>query len=281
MERYVLRVQAPDQPGIIHTMTGGIVATGGNILDSAQYSDDDSGQLNVRVEFESAEKDLDVLRAELVDRLARFDPIVELRRLSDRRRALIMVSKLDHCLDDLLYRYRRGEVPIEIPMIVSNHEDLRSVVEAAGVPFHHIPVTAETKAGAETELSRLVCESNADFIVLARYMQVLSDDFCSRFAGRIINIHHSFLPSFKGAKPYHQARRRGVKIIGATAHYVTADLDEGPIIEQDVVRVDHRSAAGDLVVIGRDVERKVLSRAVQLHAEDRVFLSGQHTVILA
>ncbi|MCG2621844.1 formyltetrahydrofolate deformylase [Arthrobacter sp. I2-34] len=280
MERYVLRLRAADQPGIIHTMTGGIVATGGNILDSAQYSDESSGQLSVRVEFES-EKDPEVIRTELVDGLARFDPIVELRRGSDRRRALIMVSKLDHCLDDLLYRYRRGELPIEIPMIVSNHEDLRSVVEAAGVPFHHIPVTAATKAAAEQELSSLVQESGADFIVLARYMQVLSDDFCARFAGRIINIHHSFLPSFKGAKPYHQAKGRGVKLIGATAHYVTADLDEGPIIEQDVVRVDHRSSAEHLVVIGRDVERKVLSRAVQLHADDRVFLSGQHTVILA
>lgn len=261
-------------------MTGAIVATGGNILDSAQYSDEDSGQLNVRVEFESAE-DPETIRTELVDRLARFDPIVELRRLRDRRRALIMVSKLDHCLDDLLYRYRRGELPIEIPMVVSNHDELRDVVQAAGVPFHHLPVTAETKATAEQEFSRLAHESRADFIVLARYMQILSDDFCARFAGRIINIHHSFLPSFKGAKPYHQARRRGVKLIGATAHYVTADLDEGPIIEQDVVRVDHRGSAENLVVIGRDVERKVLSRAVQLHADDRVFLSGQHTVVLS
>lgn len=280
MERFVLRIRVPDQPGIIHMLTGAIASTGGNILDSAQYSDEDSGQLNVRVEFESS-TDSEGIRAQLIDRLARFDPIIELRRLADRRRALIMVSKLDHCLDDLLYRYRRGELPIEIPIIVSNHDDLRPVVEAAGIPFHHIPVTAETKSAAEQELTRLVYEAGVDFIVLARYMQILSDDFCTRFAGRIINIHHSFLPSFKGAKPYHQARLRGVKLIGATAHYVTGDLDEGPIIEQDVVRVDHRSSADSLVVIGRDVERKVLSRAVQLHAEDRVFLSGQHTVILA
>jgi formyltetrahydrofolate deformylase len=273
-------MRVADQPGIIHVMTGGIVATGGNILDSAQYSDEDSGQLNVRVEFDSGEVP-EVIRTELGDRLARFDPIIELRRQRDRRRALIMVSKLDHCLDDILNRYRRGELPVEIPMVVSNHEDLRAVVEAAGVPFRHIPVTAGSKVAAEQELSRLAQESRADFIVLARYMQILSDEFCNRFAGRVINIHHSFLPSFKGAKPYHQARRRGVKLIGATAHYVTSDLDEGPIIEQDVVRVDHRSSAENLVVIGRDVERKVLSRAVQLHADDRVFLSGRHTVILA
>ncbi|MEZ2388150.1 formyltetrahydrofolate deformylase [bacterium RCC_150] len=280
MERYILRMRATDQPGIIHMMTGGIVAIGGNILDSAQYSDEESGQLNVRVEFE-AQADREEIRTELVERLARYDPILELRRLKDRRRALIMVSKLDHCLDDLLYRHRRGELPIEIPMVVSNHEDLRHFVEAAGVPFHHIPVTPETKVSAEHQLSRLVRDSGADFIVLARYMQILSDDFSARFAGRIINIHHSFLPSFKGAKPYHQARQRGVKLIGATAHYVTADLDEGPIIEQDVVRVDHRSSVQNLVVIGRDVERKVLSRAVELHAEDRVFPSGHHTVILS
>lgn len=279
MERYVLRARAVDQPGIIHKLTGAIASTGGNIVDSAQHFDEDSGQLSVRVEFESG-ADSEDIRTELVDRLARFDPIIELRKVNDKRRALIMVSKLDHCLDDLLYRYRRGELPIEIALVVSNHEDLRSVVEAAGLPFHHIPVTAETKAAAEQELATLVNESRTDFIVLARYMQILSDDFSAKFAGRIINIHHSFLPSFKGAKPYHQARQRGVKLIGATAHYVTADLDEGPIIEQDVVRVDHRSSAENLVVIGRDVERKVLSEAVRLHADDRVFLSGNHTVIL-
>ncbi|MGO4246206.1 formyltetrahydrofolate deformylase [Paenarthrobacter sp. RAF54_2] len=280
MERFILRIRAADQPGIIHAMTGGIVATGGNILDSAQFSDEDSAQLNVRVEFESGD-DEQLIRAELVHRLGRFDPIVELRRVREPRRALIMVSKFDHCLDDLLYRYRRGELPVEIPMVVSNHEDLRNAVESAGVPFQYIPVTPETKLAAERQLSTLVHETCSDFIVLARYMQVLSDDFCMGFEGRIINIHHSFLPSFKGARPYHQARLRGVKLIGATAHYVTAELDEGPIIEQDVVRVDHRSKAENLVVIGRDIERKVLSEAVRLHADDRVFLSGRHTVILS
>jgi formyltetrahydrofolate deformylase len=279
MERYVLRARAVDQPGIIHQLTGGIASTGGNILDSAQHFDEDSGQLSVRVEFESG-ADPEEIRTEIINRLAQFDPIVELRNINEKRRALIMVSKLDHCLDDLLYRYRRGELPIEIALVVSNHEDLRGVVEAAGLPFQHIPVTANTKVAAEKELAKLIHESRADFIVLARYMQILSDEFSAQFAGRIINIHHSFLPSFKGAKPYHQARQRGVKLIGATAHYVTADLDEGPIIEQDVVRVDHRSSAENLVVIGRDVERKVLSEAVRLHADDRVFLSGNHTVIL-
>lgn len=280
MEHYILRLRASDQPGIIHMMTGGIVASGGNILDSAQYCDEEIGQLNVRVEFETSH-DPESIRHEVLERLARFDPIVELRKRSDRRRALIMVSKLDHCLDDLLYRYRRGELSIDIPMVVSNHEELRGLVEAAGLPFTYIAVSQATKATAEQQLSELVNDTGADFIILARYMQILSDDFCARFAGRIINIHHSFLPSFKGAKPYHQARRRGVKLIGATAHYVTGDLDEGPIIEQDVVRVDHRINADNLVVIGRDVERKVLTRAVQLHAEDYVFLSGQHTVVLS
>ena len=279
MERYVLRARAVDQPDIIHKLTGGIASTDGNILDSAQHFDEESGQLSVRVEFESG-ADSEDIRTELIDRLANFDPILELRKVKNKRRALIMVSKLDHCLDDLLYRYRRGELPVEIALVVSNHEDLRRVVEAAGLPFHHIPVTAGTKAAAEQELAKLVNESRTDFIVLARYMQILSDDFSAKFAGRIINIHHSFLPSFKGAKPYHQARQRGVKLIGATAHYVTADLDEGPIIEQDVVRVNHRSSAENLVVIGRDVERKVLSEAVRLHADDRVFLSGNHTVVL-
>ena len=194
---------------------------------------------------------------------------------------LLMVSKFDHCLVDLLYRWGLGELPVDIPLIVSNHPDLAPVAKRYGIPFVHVPVTRDTKPEAEAELLRLVAEHQVDFVVLARYMQVLSDDLCGKLSGRIINIHHSFLPGFKGAKPYHQAHERGVKLIGATAHLVTADLDEGPIIEQDVVRVGHRHTAPELVAIGRDVERIVLARAVRLHAEDRVVLTGSRTVVFS
>jgi formyltetrahydrofolate deformylase len=190
-----------------------------------------------------------------------------------------MVSKTDHCLLDLLYRWENGELPVDIPVVVSNHDDLRPIVERHGLTFVHIPVTAATKPAAEAQLMALVEEHAIDFVVLARYMQVLSDNLCSQLSGRIINIHHSFLPGFKGAKPYHQAHARGVKLIGATAHYVTADLDEGPIIEQDVVRVTHAYTAEQLVAHGRDVERLVLSRAVRRHAEDRVLMVGVRTIV--
>ncbi|WP_053386679.1 formyltetrahydrofolate deformylase [Leucobacter japonicus] len=279
MERFILRLSAADQPGIIHAVSGGIAAAGGNILESAQFADDGSGLFSVRIEFETASS-REHAREGILSRVSIFDPLVQLRSVQDHRRMLVMVSQLDHCLDDLLYRYRRGELPVEIPVVVSNHELLRERVEREGIPFAYIPVTSETKQEAETQLTELAQQHRVDFIVLARYMQILSDGFCAQYSGRIINIHHSFLPSFKGAKPYHQAHRRGVKLIGATAHYVTADLDEGPIIEQDVARVNHRQSADELVVLGRDVERSVLARAVRLHAEDRVFLTGQHTVVL-
>jgi formyltetrahydrofolate deformylase len=190
-----------------------------------------------------------------------------------------MVSRFDHCLVDLLYRWEIGELPVDIPLVVSNHEDLRGIVEARGIPFIHLPVTRDTKPAAEARLFALVEEYDVDLVVLARYMQVLSDDACRRLSGRVINIHHSFLPGFKGAKPYHQAYERGVKLIGATAHFVTADLDEGPIIEQDVARVSHAQDAETLVALGRDVERVVLARAVRLYAEDRVMLTGARTVV--
>jgi formyltetrahydrofolate deformylase len=194
-------------------------------------------------------------------------------------RTLLMVSKLGHCLNDLLFRHRIGAVPIDVRMIVSNHTDFASLAEHDGIPFHVLPVTPETKTGAEAKLVEMIEAEGVELIVLARYMQVLSEEFCARYAGRIINIHHSFLPSFKGAKPYHRAHDRGVKLIGATAHYVTADLDEGPIIEQGVERVRHNNSPGDLVAIGRDVESVVLARAVQWHAEHRVLLNGHRTVI--
>jgi formyltetrahydrofolate deformylase len=281
VQRYILTLRCPDQPGIVHALAAGVAEAKGNILESAQFSDPGTGIFTIRVCLETPEADTGQLRDELALRLARFDPVLTVRPEEQRRRVLLMVSKFDHCLVDLLYRWDLGELPVDIPLIVSNHPDLEPVAKRYGIPFVHLPVTRDTKPEAEAELLRLVAEHQVDFVVLARYMQVLSDDLCRRLSGRVINIHHSFLPGFKGAKPYHQAHDRGVKLIGATAHFVTADLDEGPIIEQDVVRVGHRHTAPELVAIGRDVERVVLARAVRLHAEDRVVLTGSRTVVFA
>ncbi|WP_405656553.1 formyltetrahydrofolate deformylase [Streptomyces sp. NBC_00079] len=281
MQRYILTLRCPDQPGIVHALAAGVAQAEGNILESAQFSDPDTGVFTIRVSLETPAADTGRLRDELTLRLARFDPVLTIRPEEQRRRVLLMVSKFDHCLVDLLYRWDLGELPVDIPLIVSNHPDLEPVAKRYGIPFVHLPVTRDTKPEAEEELLRLVAEHQVDFVVLARYMQVLSDDLCRRLSGRVINIHHSFLPGFKGAKPYHQAHDRGVKLIGATAHFVTADLDEGPIIEQDVVRVGHRHSAPELVAIGRDVERIVLARAVRLHAEDRVVLTGSRTVVFS
>ncbi|WP_327348266.1 formyltetrahydrofolate deformylase [Streptomyces europaeiscabiei] len=281
MQRYILTLRCPDQPGIVHALAAGVAQAEGNILESAQFSDPDTGVFTIRVSLETPAADTGKLWDELTLRLARFDPVLTIRPEEQRRRVLLMVSKFDHCLVDLLYRWDLGELPVDIPLIVSNHPDLEPVAKRYGIPFVHLPVTRDTKPEAEEELLRLVAEHQVDFVVLARYMQVLSDDLCRRLSGRVINIHHSFLPGFKGAKPYHQAHDRGVKLIGATAHLVTADLDEGPIIEQDVVRVGHRHSAPELVAIGRDVERIVLARAVRLHAEDRVVLTGSRTVVFS
>jgi formyltetrahydrofolate deformylase len=281
VQRYILTLRCPDQPGIVHALAAGVAEAKGNILESAQFSDPGTGIFTIRVSLETPDADTESLRDELTLRLARFDPVLTVRPEEQRRRVLLMVSKFDHCLVDLLYRWGLGELPVDIPLIVSNHPDLAPVAKRYGIPFVHVPVTRDTKPEAEAELLRLVAEHRVDFVVLARYMQVLSDDLCGKLSGRIINIHHSFLPGFKGAKPYHQAHERGVKLIGATAHLVTADLDEGPIIEQDVVRVGHRHSAPELVAIGRDVERIVLARAVRLHAEDRVVLTGSRTVVFA
>jgi formyltetrahydrofolate deformylase len=279
MDRYVLTLRCPDQPGIIRAFAEGVVQAQGNIVDNMQYTDPETGSFSMRTEFDSPLGDIELVRGILERALAAYDAVITLRLEAQRRRALIMVSKTDHCLLDLLYRWENGELPVDIPVVVSNHDDLRPIVERHGLTFVHIPVTAATKADAEARLMALVEEHDIDFVVLARYMQVLSDDLCSRLPGRIINIHHSFLPGFKGAKPYHQAHARGVKLIGATAHYVTADLDEGPIIEQDVVRVTHTYTAEQLVAHGRDVERLVLSRAVRRHAEDRVLMVGVRTIV--
>jgi formyltetrahydrofolate deformylase len=281
VQRYILTLRCPDQPGIVHALAAGVAEAKGNILESAQFSDPGTGIFTIRVSLETPDADTESLRDELTLRLARFDPVLTVRPEEQRRRVLLMVSKFDHCLVDLLYRWGLGELPVDIPLIVSNHPDLAPVAKRYGIPFVHVPVTRDTKPEAEAELLRLVAEHQVDFVVLARYMQVLSDDLCGKLSGRIINIHHSFLPGFKGAKPYHQAHERGVKLIGATAHLVTADLDEGPIIEQDVVRVGHRHTAPELVAIGRDVERIVLARAVRLHAEDRVVLTGSRTVVFS
>ena len=279
MQRYVMTLRCPDRPGIIRAFAEGVVNASGNIVDNKQFSDPDSGTFCMRTEVDSPLGSAEEVEQHLLAALAGFSPVLTVRPESAHRRMLVMVSKFDHCLVDLLYRHDTGELPVEIPLVVSNHEDLRSLVEHHGIPFVHLPVTKETKADAEAALLDLVDKHEIDFVVLARYMQVLSDDLCRALEGRVINIHHSFLPGFKGAKPYHQAHTRGVKLIGATAHYVTAELDEGPIIEQEVVRVNHTRTPEQMVAMGRDVERLVLARAVTAHAEDRVFLCGHRTVV--
>lgn len=275
----VLTMQCADQPGIVKAVAGEIFALGGNITDSAQFSHPSNGQFLLRTEIDVPSEKLTLVEDAVRNRLAQFDPILTIRPRDRRRKLLLMVSATDHCLLEILYHWKAGELPLEIVGVVSNHETLRGVVHEHGIPFHHLPITRENKAEQESAVHDLVHSTGADFIVLARYMQILSEDFCARYPARIINIHHSFLPGFKGAKPYHQAYDRGVKLIGATAHYVTSDLDEGPIIEQDVVRVSHRLGPQDLVRMGRDVERRVLNRAIRLHAEDRVLLTGDRTVV--
>jgi formyltetrahydrofolate deformylase len=279
MEHYILTLRCADQPGIVRSLAEGIVHAKGNITESAQFSDPPTGLFCMRTSFESPEDDTEAIRSLVAGAVRRFQPVITLRREASRRRVLVMVSRFDHCVRDLLYRWDIGELPADLQMIVSNHETCRPLAERYGLPYHHIPVTAVTKPDAERRLLDLVAEHEIDMVVLARYMQVLSDEACRRLEGRAINIHHSFLPGFKGSRPYHQAYERGVKLIGATAHFVTPDLDEGPIIEQDVARVGHGHTPEQLVAIGRDVERLVLARAVRLYVEDRVLLVGARTVV--
>jgi formyltetrahydrofolate deformylase len=278
MERFILTLRCSDRADIVLAVAKGIVEVRGNIVESDQFSDPPTGLFCMRIRFES-QRPLEEVRGALSSELEQFQPMLGTRLESRRRRVLIMVSKLDHCLVDLLYRWNLGELAIDIPVIVSNHPDCAPIAARYDIPYQYIPVTPETKMAAEAHLRELVEEHRIDFIVLARYMQVLSPDFFESMPGNIINIHHSFLPSFKGAKPYHQAYERGVKLIGATAHYVTADLDEGPIIDQSVLRVTHAESAADLVAIGRDIERTVLARAVRLQSEDRVVLAGNRTIV--
>ena len=280
MTRYVLTLSCVDRPGIVNAVTGGLLEVDGNIVQSSQFGDDSTGRFFLRMQVDAAD-DVAAVRSALEAATAHLDGDLAVRPESQRCRTILMVSKFDHCLVDLLYRWKLGELPVDVVGVVSNHPDCREIVESYGIAYHHVPVTAETKPAAEAELLRIVEETGAELVVLARYMQVLSNDLCARLQGRAINIHHSFLPGFKGARPYHQAHDRGVKLIGATAHYVTADLDEGPIIEQDVARVGHREAAEELAAIGRDVESVALARAVRAHAEGRVFLNGVRTVVFS
>jgi len=281
-EQYILTLSCPDRPGIVHAVSSYLFMTGGNIEDSRQFGDHDTGLFFMRVHFSvDGAATLEGLRASFAAVGDSFRMDWQLHRAGARMRVLLMVSRYGHCLNDLLFRSRIDALPVEIAAVVSNHTDFAGLAGSYGVPFHHIPVTKDTRAEAEARLLELVERERVELVVLARYMQVLSDDLCKRLPGRIINIHHSFLPSFKGAKPYHQAHARGVKLIGATAHYVTADLDEGPIIEQEVERVGHESSPDQLVAVGRDVECQVLARAVKWHSEHRVLLNGSRTVVFA
>ncbi len=279
-DSFILTLSCPDRAGIVHAVTGFVGYSSGNITEAAQYNDQSTGLFFARMRFDCPSgTNLATLR----DQFGRLATTMQmdwgLHSATDRVPTIIMVSKLGHCLNDLLFRYRTHLLPLEIKAIVSNHRDYYQLAAAADIPFHHIPVTPENKASAEAKLLDLVKQEGVELVVLARYMQVLSNELCRALAGKAINIHHSFLPSFKGAKPYQQAFDRGVKTIGATAHYVTADLDEGPIIEQGTARADHAMNVAQLTAIGRDVESSVLARAVVWHAERRVLINGHKTVV--
>ncbi|KQR01419.1 formyltetrahydrofolate deformylase [Arthrobacter sp. Leaf145] len=275
---FVVTLSCPDRPGIVHAVAGALLDAGCNIADSQQYGSPTTGNFFMRVEATTSSTQAE-LAAALRPVAESFGMTWQINPVGRKVRTLILCSKDAHCLNDLLFQQRTGTLPIDVPAIVSNHRDLEELADFYGIPFHHIPVTPETKPQAEAELLKLIAEHDVELTVLARYMQVLSNDLCTELNGKAINIHHSFLPSFKGAKPYHQAHARGVKIIGATAHYVTADLDEGPIIEQEVIRVDHARTAAQFVQMGRDVEGRTLAQAVQWHAEHRVLLDGTRTVV--
>ncbi len=276
---YVLTLTCPEAPGIVFAVSRFVMEHGGNISASQQFDDRLTDRFFMRVQFRLDGADVDQLRQEFGPIARQFTMAWQLHDVRTPTRTLLMVSKFGHCLNDLLFRTQTGALNIEIAGIVSNHRDFEGVAAANGITFHHVPVTPDTKPEAEARLLELVDELDVDLVVLARYMQVLSDELCGKLEGRAINIHHSFLPSFKGAKPYHQAHARGVKLVGATAHYVTADLDEGPIIEQDVTRVDHSLDPVEMTAAGRDVEAQVLARAIRWHSEHRVLLDRNRTVV--
>ena len=276
---YVLNLSCPDRPGIVHAVSGFLLERGGNIEEAAQYNDHGTGLFFMRVQFACEQVPQEDLRQQLRAFAEPFAMRWSLHATTQPMRTVILVSKEGHCLNDLLFRWKSGLLPLDIRAIISNHRDFYQLAASYNIPFHHIPVSAATKAQAEARQYEIIEAEGAELVILARYMQVLSDDLCTKLAGRAINIHHSFLPSFKGAKPYYQAHDRGVKLIGATAHYVTADLDEGPIIEQDVTRAEHTDTVDDLTSRGRDTESLVLARAVKWHSEHRVLLNGHKTVV--
>jgi formyltetrahydrofolate deformylase len=283
-QRFVLTLACANRPGIVAAVAGHLSDAGLNILDAQQYDDTQADRFFMRVVFDpvSGEGDIEALKTGFAPLAERFAMTWTLRDPGTPRRVMLLVSKFDHCLADLLYRWRIGELAFEPVGVIANHPvESYSHVDLRDIPFHYLPVTKDTKLEQEAKVWEVIRDAKADLVVLARYMQVLSDGLAAKLAGRCINIHHSFLPSFKGAKPYHQAHVRGVKLIGATAHYVTSDLDEGPIVAQDVEPITHRDTPDDLVRKGRDIERRVLARAVRHHLEDRVLLNGRKTVIFA
>jgi formyltetrahydrofolate deformylase len=282
----ILLISCPDRKGEVATIADFVYRHGGNILHADEHADEESGLFLMRVEFDPKDFDIDLSDKALADFGRHFEPIAtrfqmkwRLAQSSQRQRMIILVSKYDHCLVDLLYRHQSGELACDIPLIISNHADNQAIADFYKVPYAIVPVTKNNKAEAEARIQSSINEHRPDFMVLARYMQILSNEFVHRFPQRIINIHHSFLPAFVGARPYHQAFERGVKLIGATSHYVTQVLDDGPIIEQDVVRVSHRDTVEDLIRKGRDLEKVVLSRAVRWHVENRVLVYGNKTVV--
>ncbi len=280
MTQFALTVTCKSTRGIVAAIANFLADHGCNITDASQYDDALTGKFFMRVSFRAETGEtLDALNAKFAETAAKFEMDAAFHDENQRLKVVIMVSRFGHCLNDLLYRWRIGALPIDIVAVISNHLDYQKVVVNHDIPFHHIRVTKENKPDAEARIMAVVEDTNADLIVLARYMQILSDEMCKKMSGRIINIHHSFLPSFKGANPYKQAYERGVKLIGATSHYVTADLDEGPIIEQDIIRVTHAQSADDYVSLGRDVESQVLARAIHAHIHRRVFLNGEKTVV--
>ncbi len=281
-QQFVLTLSCLDRPGIVSAVSTFLFASGQNILDAQQYDDTETGHFFMRVMFTptNGSSDLSVIRGGFRAIAEPFNMTWQIRDRAAPHRVLLMVSKFDHCLVDILYRWRHMQLPMIPTAIVSNHpREIYQGVEFGDIPFHHLPITKATKPEQEAAVWSLIQETKSDLVVLARYMQVLSDDLSAKLSGRCINIHHSFLPGFKGAKPYHQAHERGVKLIGATAHYVTGDLDEGPIIEQDVERISHRDSAEALVRKGSDIERRVLARALRYHLEDRVILNGRKTIV--
>lgn len=276
----ILTLSCDDRPGIVARVSALLFERGANILDAQQYDDQETGRFFMRVVFDPGDAAPEVWRTAFEPLAVEYAMTWTLRGSRERRKVMILASQTDHCLADLIWRWRQGELPMDITAVVSNHPATTFPhTDLQGIAFRHLPVTAETKPQQEAALWALVQETGTELVVLARYMQVLSDDLSTKLAGRCINIHHSFLPGFKGARPYHQAHARGVKVIGATAHYVTADLDEGPIIEQDVERISHRDTPANLIRKGRDIERRVLARAVRWHVEDRVLLNGRKTVV--